>query len=48
VRLVRSQDSGKFIIQIDKNLEFDVLFKIMNTCGKVGYNNMNSQLWKGQ
>jgi biopolymer transport protein ExbD len=32
---------GNVIIQIDKNLEFDVLFKIMNTCGKVGYNNMN-------
>ncbi len=29
------------IIQMDKNVEFDVLFKIMNTCGKVGYNNMN-------
>jgi hypothetical protein len=22
-------------------VEFDVLFKLMNTCGKVGYNNMN-------
>jgi biopolymer transport protein ExbD len=32
---------GNVIIQVDKNLEFDVLFKIMNTCGKVGYNNMN-------
>ena len=32
---------GNVIIQMDKNLEFDVLFKIMNTCGKVGYNNMN-------
>jgi biopolymer transport protein ExbD len=32
---------GNVIIQIDKNLEFDVLFKLMNTCGKVGYNNMN-------
>jgi biopolymer transport protein ExbD len=32
---------GNVIIQMDKNVEFDVLFKIMNTCGKVGYNNMN-------
>jgi biopolymer transport protein ExbD len=32
---------GNVIIQIDKNIEFDVLFKLMNTCGKVGYNNMN-------
>jgi biopolymer transport protein ExbD len=32
---------GNVTIQIDKNIEFDVLFKIMNTCGKVGYNNMN-------
>jgi biopolymer transport protein ExbD len=32
---------GDATIQIDKNLEFDVLFKIMNTCGKVGYNKMN-------
>jgi biopolymer transport protein ExbD len=32
---------GNVIIQMDKNLEFDVLFKLMNTCGKVGYNNMN-------
>ena len=32
---------GTIVIQIDKNVPFDVLFKIMNTCGKVGYNNMN-------
>lgn len=32
---------GDATIQVDKNLEFDVLFKIMNTCGKVGYNKMN-------
>ena len=32
---------GKVIVQVDKNIEFDVLFKVMNTCGKVGYNNMN-------
>jgi biopolymer transport protein ExbD len=32
---------GKIIVQIDKNIDFDVLFKVMNTCGKTGYNNMN-------
>ena len=36
-----NQIMGKVIIQVDKNIEFDVLFKVMNTCGKVGYNNMN-------
>jgi biopolymer transport protein ExbD len=32
---------GKVIVQVDKNIPFDVLFKIMFTCGRVGYNNMN-------
>jgi biopolymer transport protein ExbD len=32
---------GNVTIQIDKNIEFDILFKIMNTCGKVGFNQMN-------
>ena len=32
---------GKVVIQVDKNMDFDVLFKVMNTCGKVGYNTMN-------
>jgi len=32
---------GKVIVQVDKNIDFDVLFKIMNTCGKSGFNNMN-------
>jgi len=36
-----NQVAGKVIVQVDKNIEFDVLFKVMNTCGKVGYNNMN-------
>jgi len=36
-----NQVMGKVIVQVDKNIEFDVLFKIMNTCGKVGYNSMN-------
>lgn len=32
---------GRITIQIDKNMDFDTVYKIMNTCGKVGYNNMN-------
>lgn len=32
---------GAIIVQVDKNIDFDVLFKIMNTCGKTGYNKMN-------
>ena len=32
---------GRIIVQVDKNIDFDVVFKIMNTCGKVGYNNMS-------
>ncbi|MDG5814390.1 biopolymer transporter ExbD [Chitinispirillales bacterium ANBcel5] len=31
---------GSIVVQIDKNVEFDVLFKIMHTCGGVGYNDM--------
>lgn len=36
-----NQVMGKVVVQVDKNIEFDVLYKIMNTCGKVGYNRMN-------
>lgn len=36
-----NQIVGKIIVQADKNIEFDVLYKVMNTCGKVGYNHMN-------
>ncbi|KMQ52681.1 Adventurous gliding motility protein S [Chitinispirillum alkaliphilum] len=32
---------GQIVIQVDKNIEFDVLFKVMFTCGSAGYNNMN-------
>lgn len=32
---------GKVVIQVDKNIAFDVLYKVMATCGKVGYNSMN-------
>jgi biopolymer transport protein ExbD len=36
-----NQVQGKIIVQVDKNIDFDVLFKIMHTCGGAGYNNMN-------
>ncbi len=29
---------GEVIIQADKNIDYDVLYKIMATCGEVGYN----------
>ncbi len=32
---------GKVVVQVDKNTEFDILYKVMFTCGKVGYNKMN-------
>jgi biopolymer transport protein ExbD len=31
----------RVVIQVDKNVGFDVLFKVMNTCGKAGYETMN-------
>lgn len=41
VRLgVKNKVTGEIVVQMDKNIEFDVLFKVMNTCGKVGFNNM--------
>lgn len=36
-----NQVLGQIVIQVDKNIEFDVLFKIMHTCGSAGYNKMN-------
>jgi biopolymer transport protein ExbD len=32
---------GKVILQIDKNIPFDIMYKVMYTCGKVGYQIMN-------
>jgi len=34
------QVDGNIVIQVDKNMEFDVLHKIMYTCGDAGYVNM--------
>ncbi len=31
---------GEIVMQIDKNVAYDVLYKIMATCGEVGYNHM--------
>jgi biopolymer transport protein ExbD len=36
-----NQMEGIATIQIDKNVEFDVLYKIMATCAKSGYMKMN-------
>jgi biopolymer transport protein ExbD len=35
-----NQVTGRVILQIDKSIPFDYLFKVINTCGKVGYNEM--------
>jgi biopolymer transport protein ExbD len=32
---------GQIIVQVDKNIDFDVLYKIMHTSGGAGFNNMN-------
>jgi biopolymer transport protein ExbD len=31
---------GEVVIQSDKNIEYDILYKIMSTCGEVGYNSI--------
>jgi biopolymer transport protein ExbD len=36
-----NQIEGVVTIQIDKNVDFDVLYKIMNTCSSAGYTKMN-------
>ncbi|MBN1982720.1 MAG: biopolymer transporter ExbD [Chitinivibrionales bacterium] len=38
---VSNKVEGKLVIQMDKNIPFDVLYKIMNTCAKAGYRAMN-------
>jgi biopolymer transport protein ExbD len=35
------EESGTATIQIDKNVAFDVLYKIMNSCAAAGYSKMN-------
>ncbi|MFH1760906.1 MAG: biopolymer transporter ExbD [bacterium] len=31
---------GEIVMQVDKNIDYDVLYKTMATCGEVGYNQM--------
>ncbi|MFH0920052.1 MAG: biopolymer transporter ExbD [Fibrobacterota bacterium] len=31
---------GEAVMQVDKNVEYDVLFKVMATCGEEGFNNI--------
>lgn len=33
-------ESGKVIVQIDKNIPYDVMYKVMATCGASGYGNI--------
>jgi len=35
---IDSTNAGKILIQADKNTEYDMIYKIMSICGKVGYN----------
>ncbi len=35
-----SRVKGDMILQVDKNTEYDILYKTMATCGEVGYNHM--------
>ena len=31
---------GEVVLQLDKNVEYDILYKLMATCGEVGFNNI--------
>jgi biopolymer transport protein ExbD len=33
-------EAGNVIVQLDKNLEYDVMYKVMATCGWAGYSNI--------
>lgn len=35
-----SEETGKVIVQIDRNLPFDIMYKVMGTCGFSGYGNV--------
>ena len=32
---------GKVVVQLDKNMSFDVMYKVMATCGWAGYSNVS-------
>lgn len=34
-------ESGQVIVQLDKNLEYDIMYKVMATCGLGGYGNIS-------
>lgn len=34
------ETTGKIVVQFDKNTEYDIVTKIMATCGNAGYNNI--------
>lgn len=34
------ESTGKVVVQFDKNTEYDIVTKIMATCGYAGYNNI--------
>ncbi len=31
---------GEVVLQLDKNIEYDILYKVMATCGETGFNNI--------
>ena len=31
---------GEIVVQVDKNIDFDIIYKIMASCGRAGYNNI--------
>jgi biopolymer transport protein ExbD len=33
-----SKVKGEVVLQIDKNMEYDVVYKVMATCGEEGFN----------
>jgi biopolymer transport protein ExbD len=34
-------NAGSIIVQLDKNLEYDIMYKVMATCGWAGYTNIS-------
>ncbi len=37
---VTEESTGKVVVQFDKNMDYDVVTKVMATCGYAGYNNI--------
>lgn len=35
-----ASETGKVIVQIDKNIPYDIMYKVMATCGASGYGNI--------